>query len=430
MDYLRSYKNTYERDTDERLYNQNIYPHVSVINYYDKIDNSFSEEKAIKSMIDSIQYFEEYEDKFKLYDILTYNTTQQKLKCYHSPEAAKNSGETLIGICVIPEGFLPDGDARFMAFSETSKMWGNITDTTLYNTIYTLYNSTSVSPDNKWFDIQLYSPQYNYLVPKIYLDESEYEKWKKLPIINTDSSKSDHYELKNYVVRTVEYYGFLPSDEFTFNGTESWFLDCGYSNKTDRYYYGQGNSNATYENYMPSPYLLNGKLNQLYLGYCYGENPTSINDTCMRRFDGREKTQAIVKAVYEADNWLKDIGYSSKKFSDNNAALYCFNYNVNGTLNGIFDSNILEITRQSDWYLPSIAELGFLCVRKKAINDVITKLGLTSLLSASGYWSSSQYSTYYAYNLRFINGYVYTTNKYNALYVRPFLRKKKTEILS
>ena len=61
-----------------------------------------------------------------------------------------------------------------------------------------------------------------------------------------------------------------------------------------------------------------------------------------------------------------------------------------------------------DWYLPSKDELNKLYIIKSAICG----------FASAGYWSSSEYNTYYAWSQSFYSGYQYGNNKYLTVYVR------------
>lgn len=466
MEHFKLYNNTYNRDTDSTKSSNDAYPLVTGVDFRDKIGtvlsgdykgydkenhtefsllesgNVYGGDQAFKSLVNSVQYHETKDDSmFQLYDILTYNSTTNTFGCYKPYESIPN-GHTPIAVCVIPEGLLPNdsygenGDARFISLTQLSANWGNITDQNLYNLLG--FTSNGAQYFNEWFGIYINKSgdnYYHYLIPrKYYDDQSSYESWTQVPIINqgNQSHTEANYILYDYVRNLVNYTGCLPSDAFGSVSTKSWFLDTGNSNKTDGYYYGSVNNSANYECYIPSPYLLNGKLNPLYIADKYGTNDNSFTNNPLKRFDGRRKTLAIVKAALEADNWLWNTkNYDNTKgftISTRCAAYQCFNYapansgTTAGTISGLNPT-------LGDWYLPSIGELGFCCVRRAGINDILSKIRGT-LLSAYDYWSSSQCTTYTAYYLYFNNGHVNDSSKYGALTFRPFLRKKKSEILS
>lgn len=71
------------------------------------------------------------------------------------------------------------------------------------------------------------------------------------------------------------------------------------------------------------------------------------------------------------------------------------------------------------WYLPAMGELGYLIPRFNEINSVITALGGVAVASKY-FWSSSEYSSLYAYGLTTDSGRVYSGTKSYPYYVRPF----------
>ena len=161
-------------------------------------------------------------------------------------------------------------------------------------------------------------------------------------------------------------YGYLPSDKFT--GIES------YVDPKSKY--------DGYTPMIPSPYLDNDRtLNPVYKETISGNN--ALSD-----FGGSSNTQTLV-----------GLG------ADYIAANACWNYKDGS-------SNL-------QWYLPAAGELGFLVARFKEINKSITTVGGSSVAS-NCFWSSSEYSSYYAYCVGATSGSVYDNNKDGNYYVRPF----------
>ena len=179
----------------------------------------------------------------------------------------------------------------------------------------------------------------------------------KVPITNNTSSTSS----------SSNTYGYLPSDNFT--GDTS-FVD----------------SNAKYDanetTKIPSPY--NGsEFNTDYSKTISGNN--ALSD-----FNGLSNTQVLV-----------GLG------SDYKAANAAYNYS-DGVSN-------------TQWYLPSAGELGFLVARFKAINSTISMLSGVAVPS-NFLWSSTESSSTYAYYVRIERGTVNhnSKNNYYNYYVRPF----------
>lgn len=134
--------------------------------------------------------------------------------------------------------------------------------------------------------------------------------------------------------------GYFPSDKFT--GTQS---------------YVDPEAKYNYDDYLiPSPYLGDAPNPEYY--------KTISGNNVLSDFNGLANTQTLV-------------GLGSSNYQAANA---CWNY-TDGT-----SSNV-------QWYLPAMGELGYLIVRLKAINEVITSLGGVAVDSNSYFWSSSEYSS-------------------------------------
>ena len=159
---------------------------------------------------------------------------------------------------------------------------------------------------------------------------------------------------------------YLPSDKFT--GTVS-YVDPGtqYS--------------GTNKTMIPSPYITRDGKNEFNPEYNYN----ALSD-----FNGASNTAVLVGL---------GTGYT--------AAFAAHNYN-----GGVIGTGI-------QWYLPAAGELGFLVPRFNAINSTLTTIGGSSVASG-GFWSSSEYSSDYAYGVATSSGRVVDNFKGNSSYVRPF----------
>ena len=177
----------------------------------------------------------------------------------------------------------------------------------------------------------------------------------KVPITNNTGSVSS----------SSNSYGYLPSDNFT---GETSFVDS-----NAKYY----NTNT---NKIPSPYNGN-EFNTDYSKDISGNN--ALSD-----FNGLSNTQVLV-----------GLG------SDYVAANAAWNYS-DGASN-------------TQWYLPSAGELGFLVTRFKTINSTISQLGGVAVTSYY-FCSSTECSSYNAYLVDTNNGRVGGSTKSNGYYVRPF----------
>ena len=196
-------------------------------------------------------------------------------------------------------------------------------------------------------------------------------KWSK---VNADTS------LKNYTrVPTTDNagstttgaaeYAYLPSDKFT--GTVS------YVDPLTQY-------SGTSRTMIPSPYL-GDKPNPAYYA------PISGYNNALADFDGKGNTDVLVGlgADYVAANAAR-------------------NYKAAGA-------------EEIEWHLPAAGELGYMMVRFNKIQAALMKVNAPQLDGSNWYWSSSEYSSDYAYNVRTRNGRVNDdSNKDNNYFVRPF----------
>lgn len=177
----------------------------------------------------------------------------------------------------------------------------------------------------------------------------------KVPITNNTGSVSSSSNSS----------GYLPSDNFA--GDTS-FVD------------GSAKYSNTNTNKIPSPYNGN-KFNTDYSKDISGYN-NALSD-----FNGLSNTQVLVGlgSNYKAAN-----------------AAWGYNDGVSNT----------------QWYLPSAGELGFMVARFKTINNTISQLGGVAVPSYA-FWSSTEYSSNGVYYMGTLYGNVYSLKDYNA-YVRPF----------
>ena len=180
--------------------------------------------------------------------------------------------------------------------------------------------------------------------------------YNRVPITNNTGSVSS----------SSSSYGYLPSDNFT--GDTS-FVD------------GSAKYGTTNTNKIPSPYNGN-KFNTDYSKDISGYN-NALSD-----FNGLSNTQVLV-------------GLGGDYIAAN--AAWKYNDRISNT----------------QWYLPSAGELGFMVARFKTINNTISQLGGVAV--PSGYlWSSTEYSSGGVYYMDTNSGFVYRiSTDYNS-YVCPF----------
>ena len=121
----------------------------------------------------------------------------------------------------------------------------------------------------------------------------------------------------------------------------------------------------------------------------------SSSSTVTADWQGKHNTRLVLENC-------KTNGYSCPAFE------YVNSYKTEGTLAG-------------DWYLPSMGELNAIYGNKDVLNITLGKIGGTKL-DTGFYWSSSEYSNYYAWRLGFFGGDVYADSKdISSYYVRPVL---------
>ena len=115
-------------------------------------------------------------------------------------------------------------------------------------------------------------------------------------------------------------------------------------------------------------------------------------------WQGKKNTQIVLE-------YCKANGYSCPAFE------YVNSYKTEGT-------------KEGDWYLPAVGELRAIYQNKDVLDTALEKIDGTRL-GTSYYWSSSEYSNFYAWNLRFTVGgggvYYDYYKDYGELSVRPVL---------
>ena len=102
-------------------------------------------------------------------------------------------------------------------------------------------------------------------------------------------------------------------------------------------------------------------------------------------------------------NRTEDGAFNTGLMTSSAAATY-----VNGLTDGGF----------SDWYLPSIDELGLLYYNRFSANKALRTGSFTLLSSTAYYWSSTEYTTTNAISFRFANGSAIANGKLNTYSVR------------
>lgn len=194
--------------------------------------------------------------------------------------------------------------------------------------------------------------------------------------------------------------GYLSSDYFDNdnpNKMQNPFMTVEYYNFNNVSYY-----------YFPSPYLENNMPNPIY-------RDTS-NSNFLSDFNGKGNTEIIITFAnsYSTDWQTASTIQNTTANKYNYApAQCCWRYHTVGT-------------NQGDWYLPSSAELAYLCARRKAIDASIQKIrdnGSSALLLAnfSYYWGSTIKSMYVSCDVNLADGGLGFNSIDYALLVRAFL---------
>ena len=135
--------------------------------------------------------------------------------------------------------------------------------------------------------------------------------------------------------------------------------------------------------YAPSPYNEDGSRNPLYYFSGPGINPLSD-------FDGKGNTEILIKSISDLSWKTSETIINSSYEFDYPAAACCWRYRTIGT-------------KQGDWYLPGMGELGYIPVRQ---NSIISTLKVISeyfnndyIYSIYGSLSSTEESSSYILRL-------------------------------
>lgn len=128
----------------------------------------------------------------------------------------------------------------------------------------------------------------------------------------------------------------------------------------------------------------------------------------MRDITGQTRTAAIAaNSVYSSTDY---------------AAAWCNAYVQTGeSASGTMAGNLRAAGK---WWLPSVGELWMIYQNFHKINQLLTLInskqsGTTMQLQQTWYWSSTEYSAYSAWSLRFYDGYFYNSGKTLTYRVRP-----------
>jgi hypothetical protein len=172
-------------------------------------------------------------------------------------------------------------------------------------------------------------------------------------------------------------------------------------------------------------------------GYLPGDNISyfawqeSYVDPCTKyRLSNTTQYPMSPSPYYTKDNEFKPNTEYYKEIVLNNK-----NCNVLSDFNGLYNTSLLinkncwvaqyaweysDGVSDTQWYLPSAGELGFIPARCASINEVISKIGGYQI-KIDGHWTSNVFNLDKCWRVHTINGGVGAYSGDNtALYVRPF----------
>lgn len=208
-----------------------------------------------------------------------------------------------------------------------------------------------------------------------------------------------HGTIKN-TVQGVNYQAYLPSDIF------SVILN---PYDTDTYYVL---NDSSYYYHAPSPYNNDDSRNAQY----YRTSSPSSTTNTLSDFDGKGNTSILTNLVTIDRDWKTSETLNNVSGNRYPAACCCWRYCPEGT-------------KQGDWYLPAMGELGYIMPKFKKINESIKKLvdsyGIGIQIGTnSRYWSSTERETSYACILYTSHGCASYFDKSYSNYIRAFARIK------
>ena len=344
-----STENLTKFETESEVQNVSRFPHVISVLESERIVCSFKNK----------------ESDYVAGDIVLWNG-EKKVVASQEGFSLPSSGYTPIGVVVIPASHMDDNKARMM-----STRW-----------------MSCDSPENG-------SLTYQQMKWGTDTDLSGLTNYTRVPLIARydDEEQGGVTALTDpQAIYTAGTYCFLPSDYPTFT-EETNPEDSGTKWYQTGTYWMQNESGETfvsaYNLYAPSPYAADGTPNPLYRATSYSGG--SINDNALNYFDGRHQTDVILEArgAKDYETWKPDADTPE----DFPAASCCDMYHTVGT-------------SQGDWYLPSIAELGYVVARLNKISNAMSKIGGVLTIPHRWAWSSTKYSASNLRHIVFHNGQV------------------------
>ena len=335
-------------ETEESVQEPSNFPHVISVEETEKVGYSF----VLK------------EDNFVAGDIVLWDG-EKKVVADPNGFSLPTSGYTPIGVVVIPASHMDDGQARMMA-----TRWMSCDD-----------------PENG-------SPIFERMVWGTATDLTGLTNFTQVPAIARydDEDQGGVTALTEpQAIYTANRYAFLPSDRPNWTG-ETNPEDEGTRWRQSNTYWRQNETGETVLDannfYAPSPYAADGTPNPLYRATSYSGG--SINNA-LSYFDGRHQSDVILEARGAKDYGSWKPTYNTPE--DFPAVSVCDMYHTIGT-------------SQGDWYLPSMAELGYVIARLNDVINAITKVNGMQGLPSTWAWTSSEYSYSDASHVTFRYGLV------------------------
>ena len=272
-------------------------------------------------------------------DICYYNSDTEQFVIVDVTDIDKytDARYTPIGVVVVPSSHTDEGRPRIIS---------------LVNMSCNTPNTGSTSYEN------IYYGGYGYVVSGLAQKTMR-------PYIGTSPSSVT----ANGTVKFEDKTCYLPSDE------QNWIY-TNPSNSNEHFF-----NNISSYNYMCSPYKQDGSKDERYFEEANSANVYSI----LADFNGKTNTDKIL-AHDNSNSTSWQISTSINNVKDNQyihpAAQCCWRFHTVGT-------------SQGDWYLPAAGELGYVLVRKQAIQNslqVLASKGYTvSSHNTDYHWSSTQY---------------------------------------
>ena len=307
-------------------------------------------------------------------DVCLYNKSTQKLLIVKSSDfnltSYPSSNYSPVGVVVIPGNHNIYGTGECAVMSLKLMCW----------------NAPDTGSTDNW---DLFWGQHNVVI-------SNLTKFSKVCYVGSNGNV-------NQTVQGVNDYACLPSDMFTT-----------VQNPYDKDTYFEYNDD---DKYAPSPYNEDDSRNPAY----YQTSSPSDAANALSDFDGIGNTEILCSLATKQSDW-KTVSTitnnSAKGYSP--AACCCWRYHTEGT-------------KQGDWYLPAIGELGYIMPKLKKINQAISTLisaygstvGVEIDWTNNTHWSSSDHGSSNARELSAINGFLdYNSRDSINYHVRAFLRVK------